>query len=316
MPFAGTGFSTGSVPRMQKMQTRVLTALLAASLGWGMAGVGTRFVFTEGVTTFTVIVVRILTATAVVLLVWLGKGGGTTRSAWRDGVIIGVLRIGLAPMLFISSLQYVSAGVEGIFITIIPASTAALAAVVLHERLGRNQVFGLAIGLVGSFLIVAFGDSGIGGDAGDVRIGAMFALGGVAAGAASGVLSRKYAPRHPTTELAMPMFVAGAVVAVVAGLVFQDIELAGVTKTSWVALIALGVGSTFLPFFATLFASRHTSAARVALTGYVAPVVGVVAGVVLLGEVLTIPILIGAAFALVGVAVAGRRSDSHSTVAT
>jgi len=297
------------------MQSRVLTALLAASLGWGMAGVGTRFVFSEGVTTFTVIVVRILVATAAVLLVWLGKGGGITRSAWRDGAIIGVLRIGLAPMLFISSLQYVSAGVEGIFITIIPASTAALAAVVLHERLSRNQILGLAIGLIGSFLIVASGDSGIGGDGGNVRIGAMFALGGVVAGAVSGVLSRKYAPRHRTTELAIPMFISGAVVAVVVGLALQDIDLAGVNSTSWIALVALGVGSTFLPFFATLFASRHTSAARVALTGYLAPVVGVVAGVILLGEVLTVPIIIGAVFALVGVAVAGRtrRADRGAT---
>jgi drug/metabolite transporter (DMT)-like permease len=296
------------------MQTRVLTALLAASVGWGMAGVGTRYLFSEGVTTFTVIVVRILTATVAVMLVWLGNRGGITRSAWRDGAIIGVLRIGVAPMLFISSLQYVSAGVEGIFITIIPASTAALAALVLHERLGRNQIIGLAIGLVGSLLIVAVGDSGIGGDGGNVRIGAMFALGGVVAGATSGVLSRKYAPRHRTTELAIPMFIAGAVVAVVTGLIVQDIDLSGVDATSWVVLIALGVGSTFLPFFATLFASRHTSAARVALTGYLAPVVGVVAGVVLLDEVLTVPIIIGAVFALVGVAVAGR-SRSHSTAA-
>ena len=294
------------------MQSRVLTALLAASLGWGMAGVGTRFVFSEGATTFTVIVVRILTATAAVLLVWLGKGGGITRSAWRDGAIIGVLRIGLAPMLFISSLQYISAGVEGIFITIIPASTAALAAVVLHERLGRNQIVGLAIGLVGSLLIVAVGDSGISGDGGNVRVGAMFALAGVVAGASSGVLSRKYAPKHRTTELAIPMFLSGAVVAVTAGLVLQDIDLAGVNSTSWIALIALGVGSTFLPFFATLFASRHTSAARVALTGYLAPVVGVTAGVILLDEVLTVPIGIGAALALVGVAVAGKARQPHS----
>lgn len=87
------------------MQSRVLTALLAASLGWGMAGVGTRFVFSEGVTTFTVIVIRILNASAAVLLLWLGQGGGITRSAWPDEAIIGVLRIGLAPMLFTSSSQ-------------------------------------------------------------------------------------------------------------------------------------------------------------------------------------------------------------------
>ncbi|MGB5565902.1 MAG: EamA family transporter, partial [Acidimicrobiia bacterium] len=55
-----------------------------------------------------------------------------------------------------------------------------------------------------------------------------------------------------------------------------------------------------------LFASSHTTAARVALTGYLAPVVGVVAGVVLLGEVLTAPIVVGATLALVGIVIVGR----------
>ncbi|MGB9357840.1 MAG: DMT family transporter [Acidimicrobiia bacterium] len=288
------------------MPTRILTALIAASLGWGMAGVGTRYLFGEGVTTFTVVVVRTLTATAAVLVVGLTNGTRVDRSAWRDGSIIGVLRIGFAPILFISSLQYVSAGVEGIFITLIPASTAALAAVVLHERLDRNQIIGLIIGLVGTMIIVASGESGIGGDGGDVKIGAVYALLGVVAGATSGVLSRKYAPRHRTTDLAVPMFVSGSVVAVVAGIVMQDVDSSGVTPMSWVVLVALGLGSTFLPFFSTLFASRHTSAARVALTGYLAPVVGVVAGVVLLNEVLTLPIVVGAALALVGIVVVGR----------
>lgn len=288
------------------MQARVLTALIAASLGWGMAGVGTRYLFGEGVSTFTVVVVRTVTATVAVLAVGLMNGIRVDRVAWRDGSIIGVLRIGIAPILFISSLQYVSAGVEGIFITLIPATTATMAAVFLHERLDRNQIAGLLIGLLGTLLIVASGESGIGGDGGNVRVGALFALCGVVAGASSGVLSRKYAPRHRTTDLAVPMFVSGSVVAVVAGLAANDIEVSNLTATSWVALIALGLGSTFLPFFATLFASSHTTAARVALTGYLAPVVGVVAGVVLLGEVLTAPIVVGATLALVGIVIVGR----------
>ena len=115
-----------------------------------------------------------------------------------------------------------------------------------------------------------------------------------------------YAPRHRTTDLAVPMFISGSAVALVAGIAMQDIDFAGVSPVSWVTLVALGLGSTFLPFFATLFAARHTSAARVSLTGYLAPVVGVVAGVVLLDEVLTIPLVIGAALALVGIVVVGR----------
>jgi drug/metabolite transporter (DMT)-like permease len=102
------------------------------------------------------------------------------------------------------------------------------------------------------------------------------------------------------------MFLAGSVVTILLGVALANIDFSGVSGVSWVALIALGLGSTFLPFFATLFASRHASAARVALTGYVAPVIGVVAGVVLLGEVLTVPIIVGAALALAGVVIVGR----------
>jgi drug/metabolite transporter (DMT)-like permease len=271
-----------------------------------MAGVGTRFVFSEGVSTFTVVVTRTVTATIAVLAIMAFQRTPISREAWKDGAIIGVLRVGLVPVMFISSLQYVSAGVEGIFITLIPATTAALASVVLHEKLDRNQIIGFVVGLAGTMLIVSSGESGIAGNGGDIRTGAIFALGGVLAGATSGVLSRKYAPRHQTTELAVPMFLGGSIVAIVLGVALSDIDFSGVSGTSWIALVALGLGSTFLPFFATLFASRHASAARVALTGYVAPVIGVIAGVVLLGEVLTVPIIIGAALALAGVVIVGR----------
>ncbi len=287
-------------------RSRVLAALLAASLGWGLAGVGTRAVFAEGVTTFTVITVRTVTATVAVVAVALALGFRSDRTAWRDGTIIGIFRIGLAPTFFIASLQYVSAGVEGIFITLIPATTAVLAALVLHERLDRNQVLGLFLGLAGTLLIVSSGESGIAAGEGNVVVGGMLALGGVVAAAISGVASRRYAPRHRTADLAMPMFISGTAVAVGAGTLLRDISFQGIPTHAWALMVALGLGSTLLPFFLTLYASKHTTAARVALTGYLAPVVGVVAGALILDEVLTPAIITGAVLALAGIALVGR----------
>jgi len=298
------------------MQARITAALIAASLGWGMAGVGTRYLFGEGLTTFTVITVRVVAATVAVLVVGVAQGARVDRLAWRDGSIVGALRVGLQPILFIASLQYVSAGVEGIFITLVPATTAALAAVFLRERLDRDQIAGLLIGLLGTLLIVASGESGIAGDAGDVRIGAALALTGVVVGAASAVLNRKFAPRHRTTDLAIPMFVSGSVISIIAGLLVGDIEFTGISPSSWVVLVALGIGATFLPFYATLFAAKHATAARVSVTGYLAPIVGVVAGVVLLDEVLTVPIVNGAVLALVGVVLVGRGRRVRRPVST
>ena len=61
--------------------------------------------------------------------------------------------------------------------------------------------------------------------------------------------------------------------------------------------------------------SRVLTALLAASVGWGMAGVGVVAGVVLLDEVLTVPNLVGAVFALVGVAVAGRvRSPQPAVV--
>jgi drug/metabolite transporter (DMT)-like permease len=84
----------------------------------------------------------------------------------------------------------------------------------------------------------------------------------------------------------------------------RDIAIAELEVSTWQLLIVLGLGSTLLPFAATLYASRHTTASRVALTGYVAPLVGVVGGWLLLDEVITATLLVGGVLTLVGVALA------------
>jgi len=300
---AGRQCGRGSVA---PVNARVLAALLAASLGWGLAGVGTRAAFSEGASTFTVVVVRTGIATVAIVAFALIKGRKISRRAWRDGALIGIPRIGLAPIFFIASLNYISAGVEGLVITLIPVVTAALAHLILRERLRPIQMVGLLLGLAGTTIIIVSGESGIADGSGNTVIGGGLALAGVAFGSLSGILARRYSPRHDTAILSVPMFVSGAAVAVVGGLLVQDIELPGLTFNAWQILILLALGSTLLPFVATLYASAHTTAAKVALTGYLAPLVGVVGGAVILDEVITTAIVVGGSLAVAGVVLVGR----------
>ncbi len=288
------------------VNVRVLVTLLAASLGWGLAGVGTRAAFSEGASTFTVVVVRSGIATIAIVAFAVIKGRKVDRRAWRDGALIGIPRIGLAPIFFIASLNYISAGVEGLIITLIPVVTAALAHVILNERLRPIQVAGFVLGLAGTTLLIASGESGIADGSGNTVIGGSLALAGVAFGSLSGILARRYSPRHDTATLAVPMFVSGATVAVVGGLFVRGIDLPGLNATAWQILIFLALGSTLLPFVATLYASAHTTAANVALTGYLAPLVGVVGGALILDEVITTAIVVGGALAVAGVILVGR----------
>lgn len=286
------------------MRSRVISAVLAASLGWGLAGVGTRAAYDLGATTLTVLSIRTVVATAALLAYAALTRVRPSGEAWRHGASIGMLRIGLAPLLFMGSLNYISAGVEGLVITLVPATTAVMAALLIGERVTRVQIVGLGIGLAGTMLIAIAGDSGLGAD-GNVAAGFTLAGAGVLVGSLSGVLQRKYAPRHDTADLAVPMFVAGLALALIAGLIVGFDDLGSFDASLWWLLVILGLGSTLLPFGATLYASKHASATIVAITGYIAPLVGVVGGVVLLDEELTAVIVVGAALATVGVGLVG-----------
>lgn len=291
---------------MVRMRARLIAVLGAASLGWGLAGVGVRAVYQEGATTFSVIVIRTSVATLAVVLFGVANRIRPSKLTWIHGSLIGVPRIGLAPIAFISSLNFISAGVESLVITLVPVVTAGLGHVFLRERLSRLQAVGLALGIAGTSVLIVSGESGIADGSGNTIIGGLLALTGVLFGSWSGILSRRFAPQHDTIALSIPMFVSGALVAAVAGLVAGDIQPNTVNVRSWQLLILLGLGSTLLPFVATLYASRHTTATNVALTGYVAPLVGVVGGAVLLDEIITPAIVFGGLLTIIGVILVGR----------
>ena len=274
-------------------------------MGWGLAAVGVRYAFESGVTTFTVIGVRLGVAALAVSAFAVIAKRTITFQEWRRGTAIGIPRIALAPVLLVASLQHISAGVEAILITLIPVTTALMAWIFLGEPQRPSQIAGFLIALGGAIFIIASGDSGLGSGEGDPVLGGTLALLGVVAAALSGVLQRRYAPYHDTTSLAVPMFISGGLLALVTALAFRDFEPGGLDAPLWLLLVALGLGSTLLPFVMTLYASKYTTAARVSLVAYVAPLISVAGGIFLLDEVLTIPIVIGGLLSLAGVILAG-----------
>lgn len=291
------------------MHPKALTAVLFASLGWAFAAIGVRYAFEEGVSTFTVIDVRLVVGMLAVVIYGYARGFRPDRRIWLRGSLLGVFRTGLGPVLFIASLQFISAGMEALFITTIPLSTGIMARIWLREHLTRPQMAGITLGLVGVTVLIVTGESGLGGGEGSIVVGAILALSGSLSAAIAGVLNRKYAQIHSTTDLAIPMFTVGALFAVGVSLVARDVDLGELDATLWLLLIGLGLGSTLLPFTATLYAARFASAAQTSIPGYLAPIITLTAGIVLLGEVVTPAIVTGGVLAFTGALLMTRGSD-------
>jgi drug/metabolite transporter (DMT)-like permease len=68
----------------------------------------------------------------------------------------------------------------------------------------------------------------------------------------------------------------------------------------------LATVSTVLPFIAFLGASRLASATTASLIGYVVPVIGVIGGVLILGETVTLSLIAGGVLILAGVLIVER----------
>ena len=296
------------------MHPRALSAVLLASLGWGFAAIGVRYAFEEGATTFTVIDVRLVVGMLAIVVYGYARGFRPNRTIWLRGSVLGIFRTGLGPVFFIASLQFISAGMEALFITTIPMSTGVLARIFLGERLARPQVAGLLVGAVGVSVLIISGESGLGGGEGSILIGGTLALFGSMAAAVAGVLNRKYAQLHSTTDLAIPMFTSGAILAITVSLVADDVRLGDLDWVLWLLLIGLGLGSTLLPFVATLYAARFASAAQTSIPGYLAPVITLTAGIVLLGEVVSPAIVTGGALAFTGAVLMTRGVPHHTEV--
>jgi drug/metabolite transporter (DMT)-like permease len=184
----------------------------------------------------------------------------------------------------------------------IPLMTAALAALALHEQLGRRQCAGLAISLAGVTCIVLAGD------------GASFraALATNLLPLASALSFAVYA------VIGRNVFGAGNALAVVTGstryglgfllpAAWVELAVLGMPEFSLpdaMLLIFLGVGCSGLAFILYGYGLAHVGAAQGAVFGNLKPLAGVALAVCLLGEPLAAGQLVGGGLILAGVVLA------------
>jgi len=83
-------------------------------------------------------------------------------------------------------------------------------------------------------------------------------------------------------------------------------------QTHWGIILGIVIFSTVLPHILFYQGVSRLEASRVGIISTVEPVVTVILGVILLNEALTIPIIIGGGFVLIGVVFAQRPSGRSS----
>jgi drug/metabolite transporter (DMT)-like permease len=202
--------------------------------------------------------------------------------------------------LFTLGLEDLPVSLGGLLIALIPIATVGGAHFLVEgERFNPRSVPGLVVSLVGTGILVGVGGGALEG-VGNLWRGVGVSLVAVVLAGAGGALTRRFALEVGGDGLIIPQFATAISLAAVP--FFNTTPVSTIEPSEWALLIALGAIATALPFSAFLVAAQVNLAARLAVVGYVVPVIAVV----FLGETLTIPIVVGAVLILTGVMVTER----------
>ncbi len=280
---------------------KIWAALVIASFGWGTAAIATRSAFGQGAEPLTVAAMRtVLGCAAVLAYLLISRRRFPPPAAWRLGLVLGTLNMAIPYACFTLAVQHISAGFVGLVISTVPIATAAFAHVMLpDEPLHRGKLVGLAVSFVGVAILLMSGDSGLG-DEGNPLLGTALTLVAVATSAFAAAFARRHAPHFTALDLAGTQFGVAAVILITLMIGIEGSPF-GMSAGGWALMGYLGIVSTFTPFVLFFWLLQRVSATEVSLAGYLVPVIALIGGVLLLGEVVTLAIGGGGALVLIGV---------------
>ncbi|MGA8075188.1 MAG: DMT family transporter [Candidatus Acidiferrales bacterium] len=255
----------------------------------------------------TLVAFRLVLASMVMSLIYLFTPRHT-RLDRGDGhlfIILGVLGVVMNQGGFTYGLNFTTAGHSSIIIAIAPVIVLILARIVGLESISRRKAIGISLCFIGAIVLAA--ENGLAAIGSLTLKGDLITLQSVFAYSISVILAKKVIQKYDTFTMNFFNFlVAGICLLPLAIREGLRLDWHSVGWAGWLGLAFMSICSSVISYLIYYWALRHMEASRLAATTYVEPVFVPILGLVLLGEHLTLNLLIGGGLVLVGVYITER----------
>lgn len=235
------------------------------------------------------------------------------RQLWMKAVIYGVIGTVITMTGYTNSLQYQSSGVTSLLASLSPIVTALLAHVFLRdEAINRYRLTGALIAFSGAGLLLIRGESGLTELARADWRGYAWALLGMASNSAGLVYARRYLRTADSFTVTFIRILTGAVLvglltALTTGFDFSKVQFSGVGAVLYAAILG-----TFFAFLYYMTSVQKLGATVASQTEFLVPMVATGLGVLLLGERVTVAMLVGMALIFAGLGVFGKGAERQA----
>jgi drug/metabolite transporter (DMT)-like permease len=284
-------------------RTRSMLLLLLTMTVWG-----STFVVTKGLIElwppFTLAFARVAIGTLVLMPLAIARYRRGTHLPWGTIWIMGLLGVTLYYLTFNQAMLYISASQGALVQASIPAMTALVAVLWLRERASVLRWSGIALSVSG-VLIVFSGAQSEPGNA-TTMAGNVLMFASVACWALYTALAKRAADFD---SLVITVCVTGAGSLLLLPFCAYEIATVGLQPlpvSGWIGVLYLGGVASGLAYLLYNASLRHLDASAVGVYTNLIPVVGVLTGVVFLGEPLSIRAVVGGAVVMLGVWITGR----------
>jgi drug/metabolite transporter (DMT)-like permease len=245
----------------------------------------------------------VVAVAALLAAAWWIEGGlpRLTRRQLIGTVLLGVTGIFAYNLFFLGALARLPASRTSLIIALNPVVTIAAASLLLGERMSPRRWLGVAVALVGVWIVISRGDV-LGSVAGAVGLGELLMFGGVCSWAAYTLIGRRVlAGLTPLAATTWAALWGMALLALAALPELRHVDAADLTLPVVLSVLYLGVLGTAVGFVWYYQAVQRLGASRTVIFNNLVPVFGATFGVLLLGEPLLPSMLLGGAIAVAGV---------------
>ena len=219
-----------------------------------------------------------------VLFVVLRLGGQSIappRGQWLRLAVLAFFNITAWNMLVAFGLTMIASGRAAILGYTMPVLAIPLSVWLLGERLTRAKAAGLVLGMAGLALLVGEGF----GAAGAAPRGTLLVLGAAASWALGSVLQKKYPVSVPPGPYTAWIMLLGGLPVIVGALFFEDLgALAHVGLLAWLGTAYNVVVAFAFAYWAWIKLATSVTVTVFSLSILIIPVVGVIGGMLFLGE--------------------------------
>jgi drug/metabolite transporter (DMT)-like permease len=212
-----------------------------------------------------------------------GESMRIPRAWWARVAILALFNITGWNWLMLFGIQQMAAGRAAILAYTLPIWSVLFSLWLLHEPLSPRKLAGLLVGMAG--LAVLLGEEIV-----NVRrapVGALLIIGAAISWSLGTVLLRRWAPPLPQNTLTGWMILLGWAPLVVAAPLFDPhplASLAAMSGTTWFAVIYNIVFASTVAYWAWFRMARSLPVVVSSLSSLPVPVVGVLSGMLVLGE--------------------------------